>query len=108
MNREPGSPKASGGAASESLMAFVSSKEGALALLSMSLLIFQGTALSLTLRFSRCCFAPKFNIFCRIQRARPHACMYVALGIAASFRHVSALSSIKARHGGGLLSMDSS
>ncbi len=37
-----------------SIMAFLSSKEGALGLLSMALLIFQGTALSLTLRFSRC------------------------------------------------------
>jgi hypothetical protein len=37
-----------------SLVAFVRSREGALGLLSMALLIFQGTALSLTLRFSRC------------------------------------------------------
>ncbi|KAK9916031.1 hypothetical protein WJX75_007578 [Coccomyxa subellipsoidea] len=36
-----------------SLVAFVRSREGALGLLSMALLIFQGTALSLTLRFSR-------------------------------------------------------
>ncbi|BDA44176.1 UDP-N-acetylglucosamine transporter [Coccomyxa sp. Obi] len=37
----------------KTLVAFLSSKEGALGLLSMALLIFQGTALSLTLRFSR-------------------------------------------------------
>ncbi|EIE25933.1 hypothetical protein COCSUDRAFT_60937 [Coccomyxa subellipsoidea C-169] len=36
-----------------SIVAFLRSKEGALGLLSMALLIFQGTALSLTLRFSR-------------------------------------------------------
>lgn len=46
-----GSPMRGG---ENSIVAFLSSKEGALGLLSMALLIFQGTALSLTLRFSRC------------------------------------------------------
>jgi hypothetical protein len=62
MSRQPGTPpKGSGGGAAgggESLMAWVRSWEGGLALLSMSLLIFQGTALSLTLRFSRCLHCP--------------------------------------------------
>ena len=35
-------------------MSFLASREGQLGLLSMAMLIFQGTALSLTLRFSRC------------------------------------------------------
>lgn len=37
-----------------SLVSFLKSREGQLGLLSMAMLIFQGTALSLTLRFSRC------------------------------------------------------
>ncbi len=49
-----------------SIVAFLRSKEGALGLLSMALLIFQGTALSLTLRFSRCpnhrCIAPSLSL----------------------------------------------
>ena len=80
MNRDPGSPKASGGSASESLLAFVSSKEGALALLSMSLLIFQGTALSLTLRFSRLLpwlGSPRPNQNRQAQHACINACMHV-------------------------------
>ena len=36
------------------LVNFLKSREGQLGLLSMAMLIFQGTALSLTLRFSRC------------------------------------------------------
>jgi hypothetical protein len=55
--REAQSPPRNGGGearAEGTLLGYVRSKEGALALLSMVLLIFQGTALSLTLRFSRC------------------------------------------------------
>ena len=37
---------------------FVRSRDGRLALLSMALLVFQGTALSLTLRVSRCAGRP--------------------------------------------------
>jgi len=43
------------------IMGFLRSREGALGMLSMALLIFQGTALSLTLRFSRCA-RPTFQI----------------------------------------------
>ncbi len=59
---EPGSPTRtpktleirSSGNRAASLVTFLKSREGQLGLLSMAMLIFQGTALSLTLRFSRC------------------------------------------------------
>lgn len=53
---DPGTPGTSRGAAAAepmSMMGYVRSREGALGILSMALLIFQGTALSLTLRYSR-------------------------------------------------------
>ena len=62
MQVEPGSPTRapktlelrSSGSRTATLMSFLASREGQLGLLSMAMLIFQGTALSLTLRFSRC------------------------------------------------------
>ena len=58
---DPGSPRRapktlevkSGGSRAASLVGFLKSREGQLGILSMVMLIFQGTALSLTLRFSR-------------------------------------------------------
>ena len=59
---EPGSPTRtpktleirSSASRAGTLVTYLRSREGQLGLLSMAMLIFQGTALSLTLRFSRC------------------------------------------------------
>jgi hypothetical protein len=59
-SREASTPLGShsGPAESATLLTYVRSREGALGLLSMALLIFQGTALSLTLRYSRLASIP--------------------------------------------------
>ena len=82
---DPGSPRRapktlevkSGGSRAASLVGFLKSREGQLGILSMVMLIFQGTALSLTLRFSRCAKPPLAQQPPGCQRCSDAACCTV-------------------------------